>query len=112
LKFRLIALALCALVTANAEAAELNTVPLSLSEAQTSRAARLNFRLVADQASFERLTQAPLRRSGMIASTEIAPNATLGLGFTRSGSKRMSDDRPGSGGSASRKAAVSFQLRF
>jgi hypothetical protein len=112
LTLRLIALALCTLVAGTAHSAELNSVPLSLSQPPTAPSPRLDFRLVADQAGLDRITQEPLRRSGMIASTEVAPNATLGFGLVRSTPKRMSDLRPGPRGSGSRKAAVSFQLKF
>jgi hypothetical protein len=116
LRFRLIAFALCTSVAGTAHSAELNRIPLSLvertTEPTTAPSARFNFRLVADQAGLDRLTQAPLRRSGMIASTEVAPNTTLGFGLVRSAPKRTSDLRPGPRGAGSRKAAVSFQLKF
>jgi hypothetical protein len=100
------------MVAGTAHSAEPNSIPLSLTEPTTAPSVRFNFRLVADQAGLDRMTQAPLRRSGMVASTEVAPNATLGFGLVRSAPKRTSDLRPGPRGAGSRKAAVSFQLKF
>jgi hypothetical protein len=83
-----------------------------LSETRAPHSPRLDFRLVAEGGGFDRVTQAPVRRSGLIASTDIAPNAAVGFGFVRSNSRRSGELRPGLPAAGSRKAAVSFQLKF
>jgi hypothetical protein len=103
---------LCPLIAAPAHANELQGNALSLAAPKGPQPPRLNFRLVADGNGVDRLTQEPLRRSGMIASTEVAPNASLGFGFVRSSPKRSSEMQPGLRATGSRKAAVSFQLKF
>ena len=56
----------------------------------------------------------PVHHSGIVGETEIAPNATIGIGLLRarpkkpgSGDWRLDSDAP-----RSRKAAVSIQLKF
>ena len=69
----------------------------------------LNFRLVQDPEP----SASPVHNSGMIAHTNVSPNAIIGVGLLKTAVKK-----PGSGewrqdsAPRSRKAAVTFQLRF
>ena len=86
--------------------AEERTAPsLSVRDAiQPSQGRALNFRLVADPRRAGRAADA-----GMIASTDLAPNARLGVGLLKS--PRRHDYRTGMRFSP-RRAAVNFQLKF
>ena len=100
-----LALALGSAVTAGqAYAGEPPTAPIVLKEPQ-SKPAGVNFRLVPDRTR----GGAWVGRSGMIASTRVAPNATLGLGLAP---KRTTDWRAGARERPSRKPSVNFQLKF
>lgn len=83
---------------------------LTTSEPGEPRPASLNFRLVQD-ADFD---PAPVHHSGMIAQTRVMPNATIGVGILKAAPKKLGsgDWRQDSGAPRSRKAAVSFQLKF
>lgn len=86
------------------------TGSFSISEPREPRAPRLNFRLVQDP-DFD---PAPVHHSGMIARTQVMPNGTLGIGLLKATPKKLGsgDWRPENGAPRSRKAAVSFQLKF
>ena len=71
---------------------------------------RFNFRLVEDAVFDPR----PIHNSGMIAQTQVAPNATLGIGLLKAAPRKpgAGEWRVDNGAPRSRKAAVSFRLRF
>jgi hypothetical protein len=93
-----------------ADAAPRHSGPLTIRDVPTTPQPRLNFRLVRDPD----LAPDPVRHSGMIATTEIAPNATLGFGILKAAPKRPGPGewRLEPGAPRSRKAAVSFDFRF
>jgi hypothetical protein len=55
-----------------------------------------------------------VRHSGMIAGTDVAPNASLGVGLLKGAPKSfgIGDTRPDGRTRGSRKAAVAFVLKF
>lgn len=69
-----------------------------------------DFRLVHDP-EFDTI---PVRNSGLIGETELAPNATLGLGLLNVSSRRPSlgEWRHDPRGGRSTKASIRFVLRF
>jgi hypothetical protein len=71
---------------------------------------RLNFRLVADPEP----STSPVHNSGMIAQTNITPDAVIGFGLLKTAVKKPGSGEWGQEGSGprSRKAAVTFKLRF
>jgi len=76
-----------------------------------SAAPRVNFRIVQDNLYQSRSSH----RSGMIASTDVAPGTTVGVGIIKTPSRRSNaagDWRLDSRGAVSRRAAVTFQFRF
>ena len=93
-----------AAMAGQAHASEPATAPIILDETK-SKPAGVNFRLVPDR----RRGAASVGQSGMIASTRVAPNATLGLGLAP---KRTTDWRAGAREGRSRKPSVNFQLKF
>ena len=102
-------MAVLALAPTAAEAVELRPGPDA--NAQRPAPPRLNFRLVQDNLYQSRSP----RRSGMIASTDIAPGTTIGVGIIKAPSRRSSvtgDWRLDSRGAVSRRAAVTFEFRF
>ena len=83
---------------------------LSITEPAPKARPALNFRLVRDS----EFDPDPIHNSGMIAQTEIAPNATVGFGLLKaapkkrgSGEWKLDDSAP-----RSRKAAVSLRIKF
>ena len=86
--------------------------PLSFSaeEPQSTGRQRVNFRLVEDAV----YDPNPIHNSGMIAQTQVAPNATLGIGILKAAPRKpgAGEWRVENGAPRSRKAAVSFRLRF
>jgi hypothetical protein len=70
----------------------------------------IGFRLVQDPA----FDPDPVHHSGIVGETEIAPNATIGIGLLRARPKKpgSGDWRLDSGAPRSRKAAVSILLKF
>lgn len=70
----------------------------------------IGFRLVEDPI----FDPDPVHHSGIVGQTEIAPNATLGIGLLKAKSKKpgSGDWRLDSGAPRSRKAAVSLTLKF
>ncbi len=83
----------------------------SLISAQPERHAHrsVSFRLVQDR----EFDPDPVHHSGIVAQTEVAPNATVGIGLLRSKPKTLSGDwTSDTGAPRSRKAAVSFLLKF
>lgn len=98
-------LALPLLVTAGQTHAGGPATPsLSIHEAVKPPPPVLNFRLVGDRQRSGRVADA-----GMIASTNLAPNAKLGVGLLKT--SRRNDYRLGQRYSP-RRAAVNFQLKF
>ena len=98
------------LVPTAAQAIEPHQGPTAASPPASS-GQRLNFRLVQDNLYDSR----PITvRSGMIASAEVAPRTTIGVGIIKAPSRRtnVTDPRIDSRGTASRRAAVTFQFRF
>jgi hypothetical protein len=70
----------------------------------------IGFRLVRDP----EFDPSPVYHSGIVGQTEIAPNATLGIGLLKARPKKPGSGewRFDSGAPRSRKAAVSFLLKF
>ena len=70
----------------------------------------LNFRLVQDPIEDPR----PVHNSGMIAHTEVAPGATLGIGIFKTAPRKLGsgDWRTDGKSPSSRKAAVTFRMKF
>lgn len=96
---------LLSLVSAQAQAESAVVPSLSVHDAVKSNPKpALNFRLVGDRQRTGRVADA-----GMIASTDVAPNAKIGVGLLKS--PRRNDYRLGTRYSP-RKAAVNFQLKF
>jgi hypothetical protein len=71
---------------------------------------QVSFRLVQDRVS----DPSPIHISGMIASKQVARNATLGVGLFKMSPKKLGsgDWRLDGGAPKSRKAAVSFIMKF
>jgi hypothetical protein len=68
-----------------------------------------NFRILAPVP----LDPGPIRQSGMVVDTSVAPNATLGLGLFSVTKKRgFADWRPDTSAPKSRKVGVGFKMRF
>ena len=71
---------------------------------------KLNFRLVDEPV----ISSRPIHNSGMIAQTEVAPNAAIGIGVFKSTQRKLDagewrlDERS----AGSRKAAVRFLFKF
>ena len=111
MKRGLIAVSIAALlVAARVDAAPRHGSHFSVGDRAPAPKVRLNLRLVRDPD----LAPDPVRHSGMIAQTQIAPNATLGFGILKAAPKR-----PGPGewrldpaAPRSRKAAASFDFSF
>ena len=96
---------LLSLTAGQTQAGEPPTPSLSIHDAvESKQSPALNFRLVGDRQRTGRVGDA-----GMIASTNLAPNARLGVGLLKS--PRRNDYRLGTRYSP-RKAAVNFQLKF
>lgn len=111
MKCGLVALTIAALLMADrADAAPRHTPPASVRDSAPLSKPRLNLRIVRDPD----FSPEPVHNSGMIAQTEVAPNATLGFGILKAAPKRpgTGDWRLEPGAPRSRKAAVSFDFRF
>ncbi|MFL6751785.1 MAG: hypothetical protein ACJ8D5_04275 [Sphingomicrobium sp.] len=110
MKRALTGLAFGLLLAGAAHAGPQPVISWSVSEPQTEQPRRLNFRVVRDDIE----ATGPVHNSGMVAETEVAPNATLGLGLLRAAPKKLGsgDWRTENGASHSRKAAVRLQLKF
>lgn len=110
MKYGLVAFALSIGLPGAAYAGPQPNGRLSISEPRPHARPAINFRLVQD-GEFDR---GPVHNSGMVAQTEVGPNATLGFGILKAAPRK-----PGSGewkldngAPRSRKAAISFRLRF
>ena len=110
MRLRVLALVLVPLHSGGAIAGPTAAGSLIISDRPDTPRARLNFRLVQDAEP----STSPVHNSGMIAHTSVSRNAVIGVGLLKAAAKK-----PGSGewrheGAAprSRKAAVTFQLRF
>jgi hypothetical protein len=106
----LVALALYPLLAGGAHAGPLEIGAFSAVEPAKTHSPKLNLRLVEDAEP----DPAPIHHSGMIAQSQIAPNATLGIGILKAFPKKLGsgDWRPEQGAPQSRKAAVTFRLKF
>ena len=80
---------------------------LSVQDALPEKSPAFNIRLVGDRQN----RSARVGDAGMIASTNVAPNATLGIGLLKTAPRKSNDWRLGTRYSP-RKAAVNFQLKF
>lgn len=109
MKRGLVALSVAALLVADRADAAPRHAPSVRDSAPLSKP-RLNLRIVRDPD----FSPEPVHNSGMIAQTEVAPNATLGFGILKAAPKRpgTGDWRLEPGAPRSRKAAVSFDFRF
>ena len=110
MKHGLIALALGFPLVGTAHAGPRAGPALASGEPAPHAKPTLNFRLVSD-GEFD---PGPVHNSGMVAQSQVAPNATVGIGLLKAAPRK-----PGSGewklddgARHSRKAAVSFRLRF
>ena len=105
-----LAIGLCPLLAGAAHAGPQPGAPFSVRESEPVHKPKLNFRLVQDPIS----DPAPVHNSGMVAQTEVAPNATVGVGLLKSSPKKYGsgDWRVENGMPRSRKAAVTLQLKF
>jgi len=98
----------CMAVPAAAGAQSMRSLPGPLDDAPKSRPAP-NFRLVQESP----VDPSPMRHSGMIMNTEVAPNTTFGLGFFKVTKKSgFMDWRPDSRAPSSRKVGVGIKVRF
>ena len=106
----LAALAVAPLAAVGAHAAPVSGPPLAPPPAETPHRPSLNFRIVQDPIDDPRR----IHNSGMIAQTEIAPRATLGIGLLKSVPKKLGsgDWHVDRGAPRSRKAAISFHWKF
>lgn len=99
----------CILLPAAAAAAEpMSSLGRPLVEAPKSRPAP-DFRLVQQSP----LDPAPIRESGMVMNTQVAPNTSVGIGLfkvtKRSG---LTDWRPDNRAPKSRKIGIGLKMRF
>lgn len=110
MRYLLLTIVLLAPVAGAANAQPRSDAPSLTSEAPPERKPSLNLRLVQER-DFE---PSPVQHSGMIAHTQIMPNGTLGFGLLKTAPKKfgIGDERPDAGAPRSRKAAVSFRLKF
>ena len=99
----------CTFVPAAAAGAQpMNSLSRPLSD-EPRKAPTPSFRLVQPSP----LDPSPIRQSGMIMDTEVAPNTTLGLGlFSVSKKNSMMDWRPDSRAPKSRKVGIGIKMRF
>lgn len=97
----------CVAVSGGAQAASFERAPASAAE---SIRPKLNFRLVEEA----RYSSRPIHNAGMIASTDVAPNAAVGVGLFKSTQRKLDagEWRHDGRAAGSRKAAVRFQLKF
>jgi hypothetical protein len=101
----------CLLAPATASQAQMLTgKPLIPRDGLRSRAVRPNLRLV-QQPPFD---PAPTRQSGMIISTQVTPDSSIGLGLFNVTPKKLNgaDYRIDGRTPRSRKVGVSFRMRF
>ena len=72
--------------------------------------ASINFRLIEEP----RLSPRPIHNSGIIAQTEVAPNAAIGVGLLKSAQRKpdAGEFRLEGRGPGSRKAAVQLVWKF
>jgi hypothetical protein len=105
----LIAMALCLPIASQAAAASNDRASLAPSPAP-SHPRSFDFRLVHDP----EFDSTPVRNSGLIGQTELAPNASLGFGLLNVSSRRLSSGewRYDARGARSKKASVRFVLKF
>jgi hypothetical protein len=98
------------LAAGQAHAATTPGPPLVTSEPKKPQRPSLKFRIVQDPIEDPKR----VHNSGIIAQTEIAPGATLGLGLLRASPKKLGsgDWHLDRGAPRSRKAAIQLQWRF
>ena len=98
----------CMLVPAAAGAQSMSGLSPRLDDAPKTRPAP-SFRIVQESP----VDPSPIRHSGMIMNTEVAPNATFGLGFFKVTKKSgFMDWRPDSRAPKSRKVGIGVKVRF
>lgn len=110
MKNRVIAIVLGIALAETAHAGPQAGPGLLTGEARPHAKPTLNFRLVSDS----EFDPGPVHNSGMVAQSQIAPNATVGIGLLKAAPKQpgSGDWKLDNGVRHSRKAAVSFRLRF
>lgn len=81
---------------------------LFIADALPPASPTLGFTLVQDSL----FDPAPVHHSGLVTRTDIAPNATLGLGLIKSSPKSPSGEWNRDGAHRSRKGLISFLLKF
>ena len=76
----------------------------------TSHGSSLNFRLIEEP----RVSTRPIHNSGIVAQTEVAPNAVVGLGLLKSAQRKpdAGEFRLEGRSGGSRKAAVQLVWKF
>jgi hypothetical protein len=109
-KYGLIAVALGMVLAGAAHAGPQSGPGLMRGEPKAHSRPTLNFRLVSDS----EFDPDPVHHSGMVAQSEIGPNATVGIGLLKAAPKKpgSGDWKLDNGIRHSRKAAVSFRLKF
>ena len=109
MKRALIWLASVAVFGAEANAAPQRGPSLTLAQPASQAHRSVSFRLVQDR----EFDPYPVYHSGIIAQTQVAPNATVGFGLLKSRPKKPSGEWTLDGGAPrSRKAALNFLLKF
>lgn len=110
MKKRLWTIVLCSLAATQAPAQSVSVLSYTSHEPVEARRPALSLRIVDDPI----IDPKPIHNSGMIAQTIVAPNAVLGVGLLKAAPKRPGSGewRLDSGTPRSRKAAVSFILKF
>ena len=98
------------LVPISAHAATPFGVPLTPPDPAPAKGPRLNLRIVDDNHNLPR----PVRQSGMIVQTEVAPNTNIGFGILKvsKGKVGSTDWRIDSKSGYSKRPAVSVEFRF
>ena len=105
----LVSLSVIGLISAPSAAGAATFDPWGIAEPQPA-GPKLKFRLVQEPV----ISSKPIHNSGMIAQTEVAPNAAIGVGLFKSTQRKpdAGEWRLDQGSTGSRKAAVRFLFKF
>ena len=82
---------------------------LTMTQPKSHASRSVSFRLVQDP----QFDPAPVYHWGIVAQTDVAPNATVGIGLLRANPKKLSGDwNTDRGAPRSRSTKIDFLLRF